>query len=93
MKEKYFLNARIIDPSQNIDEIGGLIVGSDGKIKSVGKNVKKGPSRGKNDNAPIRDAVVCAKIAPFQLIDKLKPFNIMKKLIPSIIHAINPSKV
>ena len=41
MKEKYFLNARIIDPSQNIDEIGGLIVGSDGKIKSVGKNVKK----------------------------------------------------
>ena len=41
MKEKYFINARIIDPSQNIDEIGGLIVGSDGKIKSVGKNVKK----------------------------------------------------
>jgi len=41
MKEKYFINARIIDPSQNIDEVGGLIVGSDGKIKSVGKSVKK----------------------------------------------------
>ena len=26
MKEKYFINARIIDPSQNLDEIGGLIV-------------------------------------------------------------------
>ena len=41
MKEKYFINARIIDPSQSIDEIGGLIVNSLGKIKAVGKSVKK----------------------------------------------------
>ncbi len=41
MKEKYFLNARIIDPSQNIDELGGLIVDSSGKVKAIGKNVKK----------------------------------------------------
>ena len=41
MKEKYFINARIIDPSQNLDEIGGIIVDTNGKIKEVGKNVKK----------------------------------------------------
>ena len=42
MKEKYFINARIIDPSQNLDEIGGVIVDSKGKIKAIGRNVKKG---------------------------------------------------
>ena len=41
MKEKYFINARIIDPSQNLDEIGGLIVDTKGKIKAVGKNIKE----------------------------------------------------
>ena len=41
MKEKYFINARIIDPSQGIDEIGGLIVDANGKIKAVGKKVNK----------------------------------------------------
>ena len=41
MKEKYFINARIIDPSQNIDEVGGLIVDAKGKIKAAGKSVKK----------------------------------------------------
>ena len=34
MKEKFFINARIIDPSQNIDEVGGLIVDNNGKIKA-----------------------------------------------------------
>ena len=42
MKEKYFINARIIDPSQNLDEVGGLIVDEKGTIKAVGTNVKKG---------------------------------------------------
>ena len=41
MKEKYFVNARIIDPSQGLDEIGGLIVDANGKIKAVGKKVNK----------------------------------------------------
>ena len=36
MKEKYFINARIIDPSQGIDEIGGLIVDANGKITDLG---------------------------------------------------------
>ena len=37
MKEKIFINARIIDPSQNMDEIGSLIVDANGKIKAIGK--------------------------------------------------------
>ena len=41
MKEKFFINARIIDPSQDIDEFGGLIVDNNGKIKALGKSVKK----------------------------------------------------
>ena len=26
MKEKYLINARLIDPKSNLDEIGGLII-------------------------------------------------------------------
>ena len=39
MKKKYFLNANIIDPYNSIEEIGGLIIGEDGKIEAVGKKV------------------------------------------------------
>ena len=42
MKEKYLTNARIIDPKNNIDEVGGLIIDSKGSIKAVGKNVSNG---------------------------------------------------
>ena len=41
MREKIFINARIIDPSQKIDEIGSLILDNKGKVKAIGKNVKK----------------------------------------------------
>ena len=41
MREKIFINARIIDPSQNMDEIGSIVVDVYGKIKTIGKNVKK----------------------------------------------------
>jgi len=42
MKEKYLINARIIDPINQIDEIGGLIIDSKGLIKAVGKKVANG---------------------------------------------------
>ena len=42
MKEKYLINARIIDPKNNIDEIGGLIIDSNGTIKAAGKKVANG---------------------------------------------------
>ena len=45
MKEKYLVNARIVDPANSIDEIGGLIIDSNGLIKAVGEKVK-------NDNLP-----------------------------------------
>ena len=41
MKEKILINARIIDPSQGMDEKGSVLVDDKGKIKSIGKDVKK----------------------------------------------------
>ena len=47
MKKQYFLNAKIIDPKNSIDEIGGLIIGENGKIEAIGKKVNQNniPSR------------------------------------------------
>ena len=42
MKEKYLINARIIDPKNQLDEIGGLIIDAKGLIKAVGKKVANG---------------------------------------------------
>ena len=41
MKEKIFINARIIDPSQKMDEKGSLVLDKNGKVKVIGKNVKR----------------------------------------------------
>ena len=41
MTEKFLTNVRIIDPSQKMDEKGSVVVDDNGKIKSIGKNVKK----------------------------------------------------
>ena len=40
MKEQYLINARIIDPKNEIDEVGGLIIDTNGLVKAVGKKVK-----------------------------------------------------
>ena len=49
MKKKYFINANIVDPHNSINELGGLIVGENGKIEGVGKKVNSNniPSREK----------------------------------------------
>ena len=39
MKEKYLINARIIDPKNQVDVIGGLIIDENGKIKASGKKI------------------------------------------------------
>ena len=52
MKEKIFINARIIDPSQKMDEKGSLILNDNGKVKAIGKSVTK---KDANPNAEIID--------------------------------------
>ena len=39
MKEQYLINARIINPINDTDEVGGLIIDDQGKIKASGKKV------------------------------------------------------
>ena len=45
MKNKLLINTRIIDPQNNIDEVGSILIDENGKIKAIGKKVTK-------DNAP-----------------------------------------
>ena len=47
MKKQFFINANIVDPYNSINEIGGLIIGEDGKIEAIGKKVNTNnlPSR------------------------------------------------
>ena len=49
MKKKYYLNANIVDPANNIDQIGGIITDENGKIEAAGKKVNTNniPSREK----------------------------------------------
>jgi dihydroorotase len=41
MIEKFLTNVRIIDPSQKMDEKGSIIINENGKIKAIGKDVKR----------------------------------------------------
>ena len=67
MKEKYFLNARIIDPSQGIDEIGGLIVDANGKIKAVGKKVNKENIPSKSEKIDLKSKVLIPGIVDMKV--------------------------
>ena len=58
MKEKYFINAKIIDPSQNLDVNGGLIVNEKGKIKAIGKSVGKGNIPSKADKIDLKGKIL-----------------------------------
>ena len=58
MKEKYFINGRIIDPSQNLDEVGGLIVDDKGKLKGIGKSVNKGSIPAKTEKIDLKGKVL-----------------------------------
>ena len=42
MKKQYLINARIIDPKNKMDELGGLIIDENGLIKAKGKKVSNG---------------------------------------------------
>jgi len=49
MKKQYFINANIVDPHNSLNELGGLIIGEDGKIEAIGKkvNINNLPTREK----------------------------------------------
>ena len=49
MKKQYFINANIVDPHNSLNEVGGLIIGEDGKIEAIGKkvNINNLPTREK----------------------------------------------
>ena len=49
MKKKYFIKGNIIDPSNSLNEVGGLIINENGKIDGIGKKVNTNniPSREK----------------------------------------------
>ncbi len=51
MKKKYFINANIIDPHNSLNEVGGVIIGENGKIEAVGKKVN-------TNNIPSREKVI-----------------------------------
>ncbi len=51
MKKKYFINANIIDPHNSLNEVGGIIIGENGKIEAVGKKVN-------SNNIPSREKVI-----------------------------------
>ena len=58
MSEKILINARIIDPSQNMDEKGSVVIDANGKIKSIGKNVKQKDASSKAEIIDIKNNIL-----------------------------------
>ena len=58
MKEKYLINARIIDPKNDLDEVGGVIIDSKGLIKAVGKKVTNGNLPSSSDKIDLKKHVL-----------------------------------
>jgi len=67
MKEKYLINARIIDPKNQMDEIGGLIIDSKGQIKAVGKKVSNGNIPSSVDKIDLKKLVLMPGIVDMRV--------------------------
>ena len=67
MKEKYLINARILDPKNQIDEIGGLIVDSKCLIKAVGKKVANGNLPSEVDKIDIKKQILMPGIVDMRV--------------------------
>jgi len=67
MKEKYLINARIIDPKNALDEIGGLIIDSKGLIKAVGKKVANGNLPSAADKIDLKKQVLIPGIVDMRV--------------------------
>ena len=58
MKEKILHNARIIDPSQKMDEQGSIIIDDKGKIKAIGKTIKKSDAASSAEIIDLKNNIV-----------------------------------
>ena len=58
MKEKILINARIIDPSQKMDEKGSVVIDDKGKIKTIGKNVKRSDAASSAEVIDLKNYIV-----------------------------------
>ncbi len=58
MKEKILINARIIDPSQKMDEKGSVIIDDKGKIKMIGNNVTKSDAASSAEVIDLKNHIV-----------------------------------
>jgi len=67
MKEKYLINARIIDPKNQMDEIGGLIIDINGKIKAVGKKVVNGNLPTKTEKIDLKKQILIPGIVDMRV--------------------------
>ncbi len=67
MKEKYLINARIIDPKNNLDQLGGLIIDSKGLIKAVGKEVANGNIPSTADKIDLKKQVLIPGIVDMRV--------------------------
>jgi len=67
MKEKYLINARIIDPKNDLDEIGGFIIDSNGLIKAVGKKVANGNIPSTADKIDLKKQVLIPGIVDMRV--------------------------
>jgi len=67
MKEKYLINAKIIDPKNNLEEIGGLIIDSKGLIKAVGKKVANGNLPADADKIDLKKQVLIPGIVDMRV--------------------------
>ena len=67
MKEKYLINARIIDPKNDLDEMGGLIIDSKGLIKAVGKKVANGNIPSTADKIDLKKQVLIPGIVDMRV--------------------------
>jgi len=67
MKEKYLINGRIIDPKNDLDEMGGLIIDSKGLIKAVGEKVANGNIPSTADKIDLKKQVLIPGIVDMRV--------------------------
>ena len=67
MKEQYLVNAKIIDPKNQTNEVGGLIIDSKGLIKAVGKKVANGNLPSEADKIDLKKQILIPGIGDMRV--------------------------